>query len=1067
MEYRVLGSLEVTVAGGPLELRGAKERAVLACLLANLGHSVSADQIVDAVWGGSPLASAARSLHARISMLRRLLEPNRAPGSASVIAKDAAGYRLSVEPDAVDAERLERLVGIARSAEPPLRLATADEALALLRGEPYGEFAYLDFAQAQIRRLKELELQARELRLSALVELGRHAEALPGLARLVEQHPEREPLTRLQMLALYRCGRHVDALAAYRTLYERMHELGLEPDEESRRLERQILQRAPELKAVEPSRTNVGIRLTSFVGRRAELSVVVERLAEHRLVTVVGTGGVGKTSLAAEVGRAALSEYPDGVWLAELAAVREPERVPDAVADALGLRTPELEGHPFSAAGLLHNNLRRRKLLLILDNCEHVTSAASKLAVSLLSSCPGVRLLATSRERLGVPGEAIVDLEPLTLPSADCSPGEVAEADAVRLFIERARMARDDLEIDGETLRAIAEVCVRLDGLPLALELAAARTRTLSPRQIAERLADRFALLGRGSEAIAERQRTLAGVVEWSYQLLTEEERTLFRRVSVFPSSFGLEAVEEVCAGDGIDGARVADLLAALVDRSMVVSAGRGPDGFRLLETLREFGRVQAETGEERLAVARRHAVWVARIAEAGHSRLWSEGPEVATRSFQSRRADFEAAAELAVELRDADLALALTSALALLGFVFAGPTTDYRARVEEALALPGGALERRLRALRTQVGLLIREGRPSEAVEVAGAGLRVAEHARDAAETARMRTVMFMAQLKAGDTNAGPEDLAGAEDYAVRHGQRYFEGMLHHLRGVAAFAVGDVEAARSRAERALQEFATSSDLWGIVNATDTLGHSLAAVGDYEEAMDVYERALDAGVRDLHEDAVPLLYHYGLSRLRASDTEAAARLFAECHELAEDQPPFLRWHGAMGDAHLAVTRGDREAAAESFERALSLVRESVARGLDTRAVRVAMTVTLRELGHLREGHGDVDGARLLQEESVAWAWRVGEPRLLARSLEGLAGALSLGNDAPEAVGLLGVADATRAAAHALLPAAESDDVARISSRLRDRLGNERFEAEFARGYSVRPPQVEPASAHSA
>jgi predicted ATPase/DNA-binding SARP family transcriptional activator len=1052
MEYRVLGSLEVLVPEGSLELRGAKERAVLALLLANIGRSVSADEIVDGVWGDRPPASAFRSLHVRISKLRRLLEPQRAPRSASVIAKDGAGYRLAAEPDAVDAEQLDRLVSSAREADPLLCLAKADQALGLLRGEPYGEFGYLDFAQPQIRRLNELALEARELRLSALVRLGRHAEALPGLGRLVEQHPEREPLTRLLMLALYRSGRHVDALAAYRALFERLNALGLEPEEESRRLERQILQRAPDLEAGGPSRTNIGVRLTSFVGREEERSLVLDRLGEHRLVTLAGTGGVGKTSLAAEVARGALSEYPDGVWLVELAPLREPACVAEAVADALGLCTPELDRQASSTAGLLQNHLRRRKLLLVLDNCEHVVSSASAFAVSLLSSCPEVRLLATSRERLGVPGEALVDLEPLTLPSVDCAPAELADGDAVRLFIERARMVRDDLELDDETLRGIAEVCVRLDGLPLALELAAARVRILSLPEIAERLADRFALLGRGPETIAERQRTLAGVVDWSYQLLTEQEQMLFRRLSVFPSLFGLEAAEEVCSGDGIDPAQVADLLAALVDRSMVVSSAQGLDRFRLLETLREFGRAQADARAQRHAVGRRHAVWAARIAEAGHSRLWSEGLEAGTRSFHPRRADLETAAELALELRDADLALALTAALGLLGFLFAG-ANDYRASVEAALALPGGALERRLRALRSQAALLMREGRPSEAIEVARAGLRIAEQARDAAEIARMQTVVFLARLKAGDTNAAPEDLAGAEDYAVRHRERFFEGMLHHFRGLAAFASSDVAEARSRAERALDAFAASGDLWGIVNASEILGHSLAAVGEYDKAMEVYERALDAGVRGLYADAVPLLYYYGLSRLRAGDTEAAARLFGECDELAQSQVPFVRWHGAMGEAHLARRRGDLREASDAFDRALSLARESVAGGLDTRAVRVALTITLRELGHLLEEHGDVDGARRRQEESLAWARLVGEPRLLARSLDGLAGALSLGDRAYEAAGLLGVADATRTAARAPLPEGERDEVARIARRLRNGLGIEQFEAELARGRS--------------
>jgi DNA-binding SARP family transcriptional activator len=247
VEFRVLGSLEVVGAEGPLEVQGAKERAVVAYLLAHLGRSVSQDEIVDAVWGERPPASAVRSLHARVSKLRRVLEPGRTAASASVIVRDGAGYRLAIREDDLDAERFARLVAEARDREPRESLAKAEEALGLLRGEPYGEFAYLDFAQSEIRRLKELELQARELRLSALVELGRQSEALPDTERLVEQNPLREPVARLLMLALYRSGRYADALSAYRELFERLHELGLEPDEDSRRLERQMLQRAPAL----------------------------------------------------------------------------------------------------------------------------------------------------------------------------------------------------------------------------------------------------------------------------------------------------------------------------------------------------------------------------------------------------------------------------------------------------------------------------------------------------------------------------------------------------------------------------------------------------------------------------------------------------------------------------------------------------------------------------------------------------------------------------------------------------------------------------------------------------
>jgi predicted ATPase/DNA-binding SARP family transcriptional activator len=1029
VEFRVLGSLEVVEGNGPVEIQGAKERAVLAYLLVRLGRSVPSDEIIDAVWGERAPANAARSLQARISRLRRSLE-------APMIARDGAGYRLAIDDGDVDSVLFERLVTEARDLEPSESLAKAEQALELLRGPPYGEFQYLDFAQAEIRRLKELELQAVELRLSALIELGRQTDALSDLERVVEQNPLREPLARLLMLALYRSGRHADALAAYRALTKRLRELGLSPDDESRRLERQILQRSPELEPLEAPRTNIGVRLTSVVGRDRDLAELLDRLAEQRLVTLTGPGGVGKTTLAVEAARRQCQAHSDGVWLVELASIREPTRIAEAVAEAIGTRTSEFEGQSVSGLGFLQRHLRRRELLLVLDNCEHVTAPVAELALALLSSCPGIRLLATSRERLGVPGEALVEVAPL------------APDDAVRLFVERARSARADLDLDETTLAAITEVCSRLDGLPLALELAAARLRTLTPQEIAERLADRFALLG-SAELLSGRRRTLASVLEWSYQLLSEDKQRLFRRLAIFPSSFGLDAAEEVCAGDGIDASQVADLLASLVDRSMVVASGRNGDRFLLLETLREFGRAQT-TDEERLAVARRHARWATEIAEAGHARVWSEGLEAGTRAFVPRRADFEAGVDLAFELRDADIALSLAAALGTLGFLYAGGVDD-RARVESALALPGGALETRLRCMRALGVLLVRDGHPSEAVRIGLSALGIAEEANDETEIAHTRTMTFQARLAAAERGVDPEELAPVADYAARKGEPWLEGIVHYYRGIAAFATGDIVEARNRTERALDAFAVSGDLWGIAGASEILGHSLAAVGEYDEAMRVYERALEAGIRDLRQAAVPMLYYYGLSRLRAGDVAGATDLFGECERLAARESPFLRWHSTMGAAHIALRREDSEEPEHLFGDALSLLREAFAEGLDNRGVRVAMAVTLRQLGELAERRGDGDEAERFQEEGLAWAGRLGEPRLIARALEGLAGAVALRGHAGAAARLLGVAEATRATVRGQLADAERGDVARISAALRERLGAERFAAEVEHG----------------
>src|SRR3954468_476595 len=511
MEFRVLGTLEVAGADGPRPVHGRKELAVLAYLLAQAGRSVPAGELIWAVWGEDAPPTAHKSLQVRVSRLRGDLGEDGAR-----IARDGAGYRLLVEPGELDAERFAHLVEDAARLAPPDALEVYDRALALVRGRPYADAGDLDALQAEIRRLDELRLTAVEGGLRALVALGRHAAALPGLERAVEAEPLHEGLASLHMLALYRAGRQAEALAAYRALARRLAELGLEPSGELRELERQMLLQDDALAApaVAPP-TNIRAPLTAFVGRDDDVPAVRERLGTHRLVTLMGPGGVGKTRLAVEAARSLLERFPAGVWAVELASLRDAAQVPAAIAAAVGVAGSGLDpGASGGAVAQLVDHLRARRVLLILDGCEHLVAAVAALAERLLGEAPALRILATSRQALGARGETMVDVDPL------------GGRDAATLFADRAGGGQPGFALDESTAPAVAAICARLDGLPLALELAAARVRALPVRDIAARLGDRFHLLAA----------PLEGVVTWSHDLLDDDERALFRRLAIFRS---------------------------------------------------------------------------------------------------------------------------------------------------------------------------------------------------------------------------------------------------------------------------------------------------------------------------------------------------------------------------------------------------------------------------------------------------------------------------------------------------------------------------------------------------
>jgi predicted ATPase/DNA-binding SARP family transcriptional activator len=585
--------------GEAVRVRSRLQRLLLVILLLDANRIVPADRLIEELWGDQLPDDPPGALRTQVSRLRRGL-----PTVARLVT-EPRGYRLTVDGEDVDVWRFEHLLTAAdhRSGD-ALRLI--DAALALWRGRPLDEFVDRPFAQVEQRRLAELHGTAREQRISLLLASGRVAEAVAGAEALLADQPERERARAMVMEALYRLGRATEALHVYESWRGELGEHGLEPSPTLRDIEARILRHTidGDIETATPGRESTPARrvprpVSSFVGRDIDLLGVADLLTTARLVTVWGAGGVGKTRLALEVAAAVTNRYADGVHVCDLTALTAGSDVARAIASSVGVQ--ERSGRRLEAQ--LVDRLDGRRLLLIVDNCEHVLDATASLAQRLVQSTSGVDVLATSRERLGVDGEHVWEVVPLDADGPD-SP-------AVELFVDRARATNPSFHPSPDDREVIADVCRRLDGLPLAVELGAARVRGLSLRDLLGTFDVRQDVL-RGGAGRPRRHRSLGAVIDWSYSLLTPVEQRAFDRLAVFRSAFDLGAARAVVSDDDLDAEDVELAVLGLLDRALLVERAEQPTRrYSMLDTVRRYGIERLEGDGSLDRAAERHARWI------------------------------------------------------------------------------------------------------------------------------------------------------------------------------------------------------------------------------------------------------------------------------------------------------------------------------------------------------------------------------------------------------------------------------------------------------------------------
>jgi predicted ATPase/DNA-binding SARP family transcriptional activator len=683
--FRVLGPVEALHGNSSVALGGARQRALLAILLLHVNRPVSTDTIVDLLWGARPPISAAKVVQVYVSQLRKALEyVDEAGVSRRVISTTPGGYSVELRPEELDVLVFESLVARGRRAhqagDATRAVELLGEALGLWRGRAFADFEFEPFAAAEIARLEDIRLSTLEARIESELALGRHAEVTAELESLVKAHPERETFARLLMLALYRSSRQAEALDTFRRVRRYLvDELGLEPSAELRELHEKILAQDESLRwsPRRHSPHNLPAPTTSFVGRADDLAELAPLLDRGRLVTLTGPGGSGKSRLAVELATSMVDDL-EAVQLVELTELHTTRELFASIASSLG----EPEGINGDMGRTVTTAIRDREVLLVLDNAEHLVDDVAAAVHRLLEECPQLRVIVTSRETLAIPEEHAYDVGPLS------------ESSAIELFGDRATAVDPGMRLDGTSAPHVERIVRRLDGLPLALELAASLVRSMSPAEISSRLDDQLTLLGSEVRASTLRHRTLRDMVAWSYSLLDDEEQHVLQGLSVFSGGFSLAAAEAVSGSDALG------VLTRLVRKSLVYAEDwAGETRYRLLETVRAYAAETLDLAGKTEAWQERHASYYLALVEAAEPHLKSAGQRTWLATLRREDDNVRAALQFFVAEGDAEQECRLTGALWRPSYL-AGHYSRCRGWLESALKHEDVELGVRVRAL-------------------------------------------------------------------------------------------------------------------------------------------------------------------------------------------------------------------------------------------------------------------------------------------------------------------------------------------------------------------------------
>ncbi len=876
MEFRVLGPIEVVAGGERLALGSVQQRAVLALLALRAPEPVSVDRLIDELWGDRAPATAAHAIQVHVSALRKILRA--APGAdTTTLCTRGSGYALAVDAERIDARRFERLLGQAQHASPD-DPATArrrfEEALALWRGPALADLRGLESAEAKGRKLEELRALAIEGLIEARLAAGEHAGLIARITDLVDADPLREHPRRLLMLALYRSGRPAEALAAYRDACRALDEVGLQPGPELRRLEQAILRHDASLELPDdgppaPRRSNIPAAAHALIGRTTELESASELLSRRdvRLVTLLGPGGSGKTRLALELAIRIEPGYCDGAWFVSLAPLTDPTLVVSEIARTLDVK--ETEGQP--QAVTLASALSHRELLVVLDNFEHVLEAAP-LVGQLLAAAPGLDVLVTSRAALRLGGEHRVEVPPLPLP------------EAAELFVARARAVRPETGEGPEEGTAVRRICRRLDGLPLALELAAARVALFGVQALDARLAQRLDL-PEGARDLPDRQRTLRATIDWSYRLLSGAEQAMFRGLAPFAGGARLGAIESILKGLKPEPI---DVVASLLDQSLLHRHDDfdGQPRFSMLDTIRQHAQECARVAGEADAAATLHAAYFTAFAREAERHIHTADQSLWLARLEADHDNLRGAFD---HLVDTEPSQALSMAAALDFFwEIRGHVSEGRERLRRALDAETSDQNAAAKATFLAARLALLQGDREQAEPLLIEALRLAR------QTGEIRT----------------------EVQALTH-----LGMLGQARGDADGAIRLHEQALAKARR-------QTDTWTLRLALNNLGNILAQSGDAQRARPVLQDALQLA-RRLGEPFGTALTAGNLAELELArgEADAAEALIAECLQNAKaiDYTSLIAWALAL-DAMLALHRGERDLADARNTAALAALR---------------------------------------------------------------------------------------------------------------------------------------------